>query len=114
MDSGTSDGSFQERILPRVSRTFALTIPQLPRGIDPPVVGKFDPDAIPILYIAVTSDRPVRETTELADKRVRRQIESIPGVGQVNLLGGRKRQVNVWLDPVKLAALTTAQFALAK
>src|SRR5215468_7381299 len=40
----------------------SLAIPRLPRGIDPPVVGKFDPDAIPILYIAVTSDRPVRET----------------------------------------------------
>ncbi|MGZ5236437.1 MAG: efflux RND transporter permease subunit [Caldimonas sp.] len=91
----------------------SLAIPQLPRGIDPPVVGKFDPDAIPILYIAVKSsksDRPVRETTEIADKRVRRQIESIPGVGQVNLLGGRKRQINVWLDPVKLRSMEmTAQ-----
>src|SRR5215471_11040508 len=83
----------------------SLAIPQLPRGIDPPVVGKFDPDAIPVLYIAVHSDRSVRETTEVADKRVRRQIESIPGVGQVNLLGGRKRQINVWLDPVQLRSL---------
>ena len=49
------------------------------------------------------STEPVRETTEIADKRVRRQIESIPGVGQVNLLGGRKRQINVWLDPVQAA-----------
>jgi hydrophobe/amphiphile efflux-1 (HAE1) family protein len=80
----------------------AVALPQLPRGVDPPIVGKFDPDAIPILYIAVKSSRPVRDTTEVADKRVRRQIESIPGVGQVNLLGGRKRQINVWLDPVKL------------
>ncbi len=88
----------------------SLAIPQLPRGIDPPVVGKFDPDAIPILFIAVSSDRAVRDTTELADKRVRRQLESIPGVGQVNLLGGRKRQINIWLDPVKLRSLElTAQ-----
>jgi hydrophobe/amphiphile efflux-1 (HAE1) family protein len=88
----------------------SLTVPYLPRGIDPPVVGKFDPDAIPILYIAVTSSHDVRDTTEVADKRVRRQIESIPGVGQVNLLGGRKRQVNVWLDPVKLRSMEmTAQ-----
>jgi hydrophobe/amphiphile efflux-1 (HAE1) family protein len=88
----------------------SLTIPYLPRGVDPPVVGKFDPDAIPILYIAVTSSHDVRDTTEVADKRVRRQIESIPGVGQVNLLGGRKRQVNVWLDPVKLRSMEmTAQ-----
>src|SRR6185312_9129207 len=83
----------------------ATATANLPRGIDPPVVGKFDPDAVPILYIAVESSRSVRETTEIADKRVRRQIESIPGVGQVNLLGGRKRQINVWLDPVQLRAL---------
>ncbi len=82
----------------------SVAIPNLPKGIDPPVVGKLDPDAVPILYIALHSSRPVRETTEIADKRVRRQIESIPGVGQVNLLGGRKRQINVWLDPEKLRA----------
>ena len=78
--------------------------PTLPRGIDPPVVGKLDPDAVPILFVAIQSSRPLRETTEIADKRVRRQIESIPGVEQVNLLGGRKWQINVWLDPVKLRA----------
>ena len=83
----------------------ATAIGNLPRGIDPPVVGKFDPDAIPILYVAVQSKRDVRETTEVADKRVRRQIESIVGVGQVNLLGGRKRQINVWLDPVQLRSV---------
>ncbi|MDB4969774.1 MAG: nolG, partial [Myxococcales bacterium] len=86
----------------------STAIANLPRGIDPPVVGKFDPDAIPILYVAVESKRGVRETTEVADKRVRRQIESIPGVGQVNLLGGRKRQINVWLDPVQLRAVGLA------
>ncbi|MCU1280776.1 MAG: nolG, partial [bacterium] len=83
----------------------STAIANLPRGIDPPVVGKFDPDAVPILYVAVESGRGVRDTTEVADKRVRRQIESIPGVGQVSLLGGRKRQINVWLDPVQLRAV---------
>jgi len=80
----------------------SLIVPQLPKGTDPPVVQKFDPDAVPVLYIAVHSQKPVREVTELADKRIRRQLESINGVGQVNLIGGRKRQINVWLDPVQL------------
>ena len=85
-------------------------LPNLPKGVDPPVVGKLDPDASPILFIAVNASRPQREVTELADKRVRRRIEGIPGVGQVNLLGGRKRQVSVWLDPEKLRSLgITAQ-----
>ena len=78
-------------------------IPQLPKDIDLPVVQKLDPDASPILYYALRSENhTVRETTELADKRVRRSLESIDGVGQVNIIGGRKRQINVMLDPIKL------------
>src|ERR1700677_4408230 len=77
-------------------------LPDLPRGIDQPVVSKVDPDASPILYATLSSPGSIRDITELADKRVRRQIESINGVGQVNILGGRKRQINVWLDPLKL------------
>jgi hydrophobe/amphiphile efflux-1 (HAE1) family protein len=79
-------------------------LPDLPKGIDPPVVSKVDPDASPILLVTLSSPGTIRDTTELADKRVRRQIESINGVGQVNILGGEKRQINVWLDPVRLEA----------
>jgi HAE1 family hydrophobic/amphiphilic exporter-1 len=78
-------------------------LPNLPKDIDQPIVQKLDPDASPILYFALRSDNhSVRETTELADKRVRRSLESIDGVGQVQLIGGRKRQINVMLDPIKL------------
>jgi hydrophobic/amphiphilic exporter-1 (mainly G- bacteria), HAE1 family len=77
----------------------------LPKDIDQPVVQKLDPDAAPILYFALESHgHTLRETTELADKRVRRALESIDGVGQVKLLGGRKRQVNVLIDPIRLRA----------
>ncbi len=76
---------------------------QLPKDIDQPVVQRLDPDAAPILYFALKSgSHDVRETTELADKRVRRSLESINGVGQVQLLGGRKRQINAILDPIRL------------
>jgi hydrophobic/amphiphilic exporter-1 (mainly G- bacteria), HAE1 family len=80
------------------------SLPNLPRGIDPPIVAKLDPDAVPVLQIAVHSDRSVREITEVADKQIRRQIESIPGVGDVSIIGGRTRQINVWMDPVRLRA----------
>jgi hydrophobe/amphiphile efflux-1 (HAE1) family protein len=76
----------------------------LPKGVDPPVVQKVDPDAAPIMLVTLSGPGSARDLTELADKRVRRQVESINGVGQVSILGGRKRQVNLWLDPVKLAA----------
>jgi hydrophobe/amphiphile efflux-1 (HAE1) family protein len=77
-------------------------ISDLPEDADQPIVEKLDPDASPILNVALTADRPQREITEYADKVLRRQLESVPGVGQVTLLGGRKRQINVWLDPVRL------------
>src|SRR5262249_54040438 len=57
-----------------------------------------------IMLVALQSKLPLRETSEVADKRVRRQIESIKGVGQVNLIGTRKRQINVWLNPLELAS----------
>ncbi|MBS2030901.1 MAG: efflux RND transporter permease subunit [Deltaproteobacteria bacterium] len=79
-------------------------LPNLPKGIDPPVITKLDPDAAPVVYIAVESEKSIREVTELADKHIRRDLENIPGVGQVLLVGGRKRQLNVWLDAEALRA----------
>ena len=79
-------------------------LPLLPRTVEQPRVEKFDPDAAPVLSIAVTAKRPVREVTEYADKVLRRRLESVSGVGQVLVLGGRQRQVNIWLDADRLRA----------
>ncbi len=76
----------------------------LPLDAETPLVQKFDPDSSPVLILAVNADRPIREITEYADRVVRPALETVSGVGQVVLVGGRKRQVNVWLDPVKMRA----------
>src|ERR671939_1381329 len=47
-------------------------LPQLPKTIQQPRVDKFDPDAAPVLSLALTANRPVREITEYADKVLRR------------------------------------------
>ena len=85
----------------------------LPRDADPPVIEKIDPDAAPVLSVAVSAAAPIRDVTEFADKVLRRQIESVLGVGQVKLIGGRRRQINVVVDPAKLAGLglTAAEVA---
>ena len=80
----------------------ARIISELPEDVDTPIIEKLDPDAAPILNLALVADKPTREITEYADKILRRQLESVPGVGQITLLGGRLRQINVWLDPVRL------------
>ncbi|QRO01571.1 efflux RND transporter permease subunit [Archangium violaceum] len=77
---------------------------ELPRDVETPLVQKFDPDAVPVIILAVQGEKPVRELTEYADRVLRRRLETVPGVGQVSLIGGRKRQVNVWMDPVKMRA----------
>jgi hydrophobic/amphiphilic exporter-1 (mainly G- bacteria), HAE1 family len=76
----------------------------LPRTVEQPTVEKMDPDASPILTLALTSQKPVREVTEFADKVLRRRLESVNGVGQVLVLGGRERQINIWLDAARLRA----------
>jgi hydrophobic/amphiphilic exporter-1 (mainly G- bacteria), HAE1 family len=76
----------------------------LPQGVRSPQVQKLDPAASPIMTIALRSTRPLIESTEYADKTIRRQLEGLAGVGQVNVVGGRKRQLHVWLDPQALRA----------
>ncbi len=87
----------------------------LPQDIDQPVVDKVDPDAAPVLYAALSADRPIRDISEFADKNLRREIESISGVGKVTLVASRLRQINLWLDPARLRAysLTAAEVTRA-
>jgi HAE1 family hydrophobic/amphiphilic exporter-1 len=79
-------------------------LPLLPRTIEQPVVEKFDPDSAPVLTLAVSARKPVRDITEYADKTLRRQLESVSGVGQVVVVGGRSRQINIDLDAGRLRA----------
>ena len=83
----------------------------LPRDAELPVVSKFDNDSSPALTVAVAGDRPLRELTELADKRVRPALERCRGVGGISLEGGHRRAINVELDAGRLSAygLTASQ-----
>jgi hydrophobic/amphiphilic exporter-1 (mainly G- bacteria), HAE1 family len=78
----------------------------LPKEIEDPVIQKLDFSAAPVISLAVRSDTmDAREVTTLVDKRVKRRIENVPGVGRVDLVGDTKREVNVRLDPARLEAL---------
>ncbi len=89
-----------------VSEKVNAVLNQLPEGAQRPTVGKIDPDATPILTLVLSGEGSVRDVTELADKKVRRSLESLAGVGAVAIIGGRKRQINVWVDPERLKALS--------
>ncbi len=87
-----------------VREKVAGAINRLPPNILPPVVRKVDPDSDPILTVLVSGPMSRRELTEIADKRVRRAIQTVDGVGQVDLTGGQARQVRIFLDGERLTA----------
>jgi HAE1 family hydrophobic/amphiphilic exporter-1 len=82
----------------------AAAINRLPRETLPPVITKEDPQSDPIMTLLVSGPVSRRELTELADKKVRRAIQTVDGVGSVNLNGGQGRQIRVLLDAQKLTS----------
>src|SRR5262249_57478780 len=89
----------------------------LPVDAKPPVVFKQDNDSSPIITFAISANRPLRELTEIADKLVRPQLERSSGVGDVEIVGGLERAINVWADANRLDAyqlpITTGRNPLA-
>jgi multidrug efflux pump len=78
---------------------------QLPDNVDPPVVTKTEADAQPIIWLAFSSDRHgAMEMTEVADNRVKDQLQTVGGVANVLIFGERKYSMRIWLDPARMAA----------
>ncbi len=87
-----------------VREKVSTILSQLPAGTDSPVIEKFDPDASPILSIVVSGKRSPREITEISDKKLKRQLEVIKDIGAITLVGDRKREIKVFIDPDRLSA----------
>src|SRR6266542_1597365 len=85
-----------------------LIVNDLPETAEVPIVQKLDTDATPVLRIAVSAPRSLREVTDIADKQIKRLIESINGVGNVEIVGGRLREIEVWVDPDKMRAFNVS------
>ena len=78
----------------------------LPQDIEEPIIQKIDIAAMPVVSLAVRSDTlSSRDLTTLVEKKVKRRFENISGVGKVELVGASKREVNIWIDPIRLQAL---------
>lgn len=82
-----------------------LALPNLPEQTDKPVVQKFDTTGGTVVSFTLSSpNASIRELTEYADKKLRPQVESLSGVGEIQIVGGRLRQINVMVDPNALRA----------
>jgi multidrug efflux pump len=76
----------------------------LPRDCDPPIVAKADADANPILQVTIESDkRSLLEVSEVAELTFKEQLQTIPGVSAVNIMGQKRYAMRLMLDPAKLA-----------
>jgi multidrug efflux pump len=77
---------------------------RLPDEIEEPIIQKAEADAEPIIYLSFSSDRhsPL-ELTDYADRYVKNQIQTLPGVAEVQIFGERRYAMRIWLDPLKLA-----------
>jgi len=86
-----------------VREKVASAIRSMPPQLLPPVITKVDPDADPVMSLIVSSNAmSLRTLTELADKQIARVIQTVNGVGEVSLNGGRRREIHVVVDIEKL------------
>jgi len=77
---------------------------RLPRGIDPPVVSKSNPEDEPIMRLAIAGSRPPTFVADYIRNVVRPQLQTIQGIGEIQLSGFRDRSVRIWYDAVRLEA----------
>ena len=78
------------------------TLSKLPREIQTPIVEKFDIGAAPVATLAFSAPLPIDRLTQVAEDVVKPALQQIPGVGAVELAGGRKREITVVVDPKAL------------
>ncbi len=87
-----------------VQSRIAQAAARLPKGIDPPVISKNNPEDQPIIRLSLAGNRPPTFVADYIRNYIKPQIQTIPGVGDVQLQGFRDRSVRVWYDAPRLEA----------
>ena len=87
-----------------VREKVGTVLSRLPAGTESPIVEKVDPDSAPVMALVVSGQRSAREITEIADKRIKRALETVKDVGAITLVGDRKREIQILVNPDKLSS----------
>lgn len=90
----------QQEVQSKINTILSL----LPPGTQTPIIDKFDVDASPVMTVAVSGSRDIKELTEIADQDIAESLSSLSGVGAVTIVGGRPRAINLTVDTDKLEA----------
>jgi HAE1 family hydrophobic/amphiphilic exporter-1 len=76
----------------------------LPDGVTEPVIFKFSTDMIPVVIISATADQSLPALYKILDENVANRLARIDGVGSVSISGAPEREIQVYIDPLKLEA----------
>ncbi|MDQ3129672.1 MAG: efflux RND transporter permease subunit, partial [Acidobacteriota bacterium] len=93
------DQAYQE-----IQQKLSGVVNRLPETAEPPQVRKSDPDSFPVLIYAVSAPRSVVELTDLVQNQLQERIENAEGVGEVQIFGGREREIKIFINPDRLRA----------
>jgi multidrug efflux pump len=75
---------------------------RLPRDIDPPIISKSNPEDQPIMFISLSGPFPARVLSDYVQYSLKEKLQTIPGIGEIQMMGAQDRNVRVWVDATKL------------
>jgi HAE1 family hydrophobic/amphiphilic exporter-1 len=93
------DQAYQE-----IQQKISTVVNRLPETADPPIVRKSDPDSQPVLIYAISAPRDVVALNDFVETAIQERIQSVDGIGEVVIFGGRDRQIKIYIDPTRLRA----------
>src|SRR4029079_5201421 len=97
-------GRHMDSAIQDVRDKMSQTQGRFPRDTQPARVTKYDPDSQPILTLALSGARDPKELTKIVDRRIKQLIETVNNVGGIEFNGGRRRQIQLFLDGDRLTA----------
>ncbi len=86
----------------------------LPEGIEEPIIQRWDPESTPIMSLTISGPRSLKEITTLTKDIIIKRLESVNGVGSVNLVGGAEREIQIILDRQKMEAFAVSVQEIAR
>ncbi|GHS99489.1 multidrug ABC transporter [Synergistales bacterium] len=86
-----------------VNNKVKAKVQALPDGVDEPICLKFDINSQPFLTVSFTSNMPEKDARKYIEDRVQPLVARVEGVGQVQVVGGKVREIQIILDPVALS-----------
>jgi len=91
-----------------VREKISTILADLPEDAKEPIIQRYDPDSDPIISLVISGQRPLKEITTLTKDVIKKRLESVSGVGAVQLVGGAEREIQIALDARRMDAFAVS------